>query len=273
MANGPYLVANTAACKKVQASPKLRLKFIDAVAESYTGDRDDPRSGKEHTMNPSIFEVEDTIISGNEEVTAQWKPAPPKVSRYRGLSATRSDQKPQLLTPSQSHIDIDHVAPQNTGPLPTILPPLPALGTFTTSTRPDSWEDFSSTGETDTDGGSAEWKSQVCSTVAEPQRAEAFQELHVDEYIPGGHRGWPLAGPFDPSPRILEQKASLPGRKSKFFEVDVDTVAVGVSRELGLVLKGVELFREGARTPTILTSYGDGEVDSPAEEGEGLEHA
>ncbi|ROV94148.1 hypothetical protein VPNG_09329 [Cytospora leucostoma] len=290
--------------KKVRAPPRLRLNPIDTVVGSCPGDREIPQLSRQHVMSeatpvledddmmlmppgaslsqgdPSTFEIEDTTISSKNDIATQWKPAPPKVSRYRGLSATRPGQEAQVPSPSQSHIDNEHVVPQTTGPLPTMFPSQPASETFTVKTRPDSWENFSYTGGNDTDGDPDEWSSQVCSTVAEPQRAEAFQALHVgadkaptkaDEDIPGGHQERSLAGPFTPSPRILEQKASLPGRKSKFLEVDVDALPVGESRELALVRKCVGLLREGARTPTVFTSHE--EVESPVGEGQDFEHA
>lgn len=234
-------------------------------------------SSTDHMPEPSEFEIVDAKTSSKDDVATRWKPAPPKASRYRGLSATRPGRKPQSTSLPRSHIDSDHVTSPNASPLPTVRPPLPAFEILSAKTRPDSWENFSSAGDNDTDGDPNEWASQVYSTMTEPEalHVEANKApARTDEDSPGGLPAWPLSGPFPPSPRIFERKASLPGRKSKFFEVDVDGVPAGEQRdELALVRKCVALLREGARTPTILTSYGEAKSPAGSCDGQDLRRA
>lgn len=228
---------------------------------------------------PSRFVVADTDVSSEEENAKSWKPEPPKASRYRGLSATRPGQKPRAPSPLLPFFPVDD-APRR----PAGSPPLPAPEAFELGSRRDSWEDFSSGSEAEprhsSDVDSDEWTSEVFSTVVGPRpdettlqtantsteagKTETETETGKDE--PGSEGKYPVwehGGPLVPDSRILTQNASLPGRKARFVEVDVDdgpAAAAAAIESPGTASNAfrdcLELLREGARTPTILTDLG-----------------
>lgn len=171
---------------------------------------------------------------------------------------------------------------------------------------PDSWEySSSSSGDDEAAYTPDEWTSQICSTVVDPRveagetsrvantntnmeagntkrenEAEKDASASASVSVPAGGKyppEWEDGGPFLPDSRILMQKASLPGRKSRFVEVDVDGPAATASAafactaatefavpgspvETTVFKDCLELLREGARTPpTLMELYGGGE--------------
>jgi hypothetical protein len=235
-------------------------------------------SGMPH---PSRFVVLDTNVSSEEDNVMRWKPEPPKVSRYRGLSATRPGQKPHTPSPPLPLCPVDDSLP------------LPAPETFDLGSRRDSWEYFSSWSEAEAEAepepeqssfvDSDEWTSEVFSTVVGPRvdettfqtantsteakKTKAKAETAKDDSGSGGqYPVWEHGGPLVPDSRVLTQNASLPGRKARFVEVDVDgpAAAAGSPGTISNVFRDcLELLREGARTPTILTDLGYHENERP----------
>ncbi|ROV87955.1 hypothetical protein VSDG_09461 [Cytospora chrysosperma] len=227
--------------------------------------------------HPSRFVVLDTNVSSEEDNVVRWKPEPPKVSRYRGLSATRPGQKPRTPSPPLPLFPVDDALP------------LPAPETFNIRSTRDSWGYFSSRSEAEPEPeqssvvDSDEWTSEVFSTVVGPRpdetafhtadtstgadKTEAKAETGKDDSgSVAQYPVWEHGGPLVPDPRVLTQNASLPGRKAKFVEVDVDgpAAAAGSPGTTSNVFRDcLELLREGARTPTILTDLGYHENERP----------
>ncbi|ROW03029.1 hypothetical protein VMCG_05736 [Cytospora schulzeri] len=250
-------------------------------------------SGPSAMPPPSRFMIVDTDVSSEEEKNAErWKPEPPKVSRYRGLSATRPGQKPRAPSPPPPlpRFPNDDDAAARPHRSADSQSPLPAPETFELGDKRDSWEYFPSGSDSGADD-SDEWTSQVLSTVVGARPDEtmttiqtADTSMNTDETqdeaedetgkdvsgSKGKYPAWEHGGSIIPDSRILTQNASLPGRKAKFVEVDVDgSTAAAVDIESPGATSNVfrdclELLREGARSPTILTDLGYYETERPA---------
>lgn len=195
--------------------------------------------------NPSRFVIVDTDVSSDEEKDVnRWRPAPPKASRYRGLSATRRSQLPRTDRTKAA-------AAQRTAE----AAPLPAPEVSYFGGRRDSWgflgtNDYAVADPTDSDHD--EWTSEVftsltgatgLATGAKPA-TEIETETGRAASGPSGQQypAWEHGGPLVPDSRILEQKASLAGREAKFVEVDLD----GSSIEAPAGMASSDVFRDCA---------------------------
>ncbi|KUI53473.1 hypothetical protein VP1G_00899 [Cytospora mali] len=249
-----------------------------------------------HNMShPSKFVITDIVVQSEEENKTRWKPTPPKVSRYRGLSATRSGQKPRSPSPPLP-LSAEEYLSQSPGMLASAdASVLPAPETFDVDNKRDSWEVFNSGSENEGEEDERaddpdKWSSQIFSTVTGPQAEDDTFQTIVDtesdnntenkagretsDPASGQYPAWKLGGPVVPDSRILTRKVSLPGRMAKFVEVDVNGPVsapapapiphTGSPVETTVFRDCLELLREGARTPVIPSDLGYEEEEEKA---------